>query len=146
MGTPTRRTGLPKHISDSTTHVGQDHVATRVLLVLGTNNYLHRLENAAEQATRTPLDYTGQAGEQHRSDRSMLAKSETFHKRPLLRSGWCSLPFRPVQDKKSQIHQTDLPSSKLNLTRNSRNMRQQGTHQDVHRAKLNSKSALIRPE
>jgi hypothetical protein len=31
-----------------TTQVGQDHAATGVLLALGTNNQLHRLENAAE--------------------------------------------------------------------------------------------------
>jgi hypothetical protein len=51
MEAPTRRTRLPKHISDSTTQVGQDYVATGVLLALGTNNHLHKLENAAEQAT-----------------------------------------------------------------------------------------------
>jgi hypothetical protein len=72
MGTPTRRTRLPKHVSDPTTQVGQDHAATRVLLVLGTNNHLHELENAAELATRATLTYTGQTGEQHRSDRSLL--------------------------------------------------------------------------
>jgi hypothetical protein len=48
MRTPTRRTQLPNHISDSTTQVSQDHAATRVLLVLGTNNHIHRIENAAE--------------------------------------------------------------------------------------------------
>jgi hypothetical protein len=37
METPTRRTQLPTHISDSTTQVGQDHKATGVLLILGTN-------------------------------------------------------------------------------------------------------------
>jgi hypothetical protein len=52
MKTPTRRTRLPNHVSDSTTQVGLDHVATRVLLVLGTNNHLHGLENATEQTTR----------------------------------------------------------------------------------------------
>jgi hypothetical protein len=31
-----------------TNQVGQDHVATRVLLALVTNNQLHGLENAAE--------------------------------------------------------------------------------------------------
>jgi hypothetical protein len=72
MGTPTRRTRLSKHVSDSTTQVGQDHVATGVLLVLGTNNHLHLLDNAAEQATRAPLNCTGQTDEQHRSDRSLL--------------------------------------------------------------------------
>jgi hypothetical protein len=34
---PTRWTRLPTHISDSTTQVGQDHIATGVLLILGTN-------------------------------------------------------------------------------------------------------------
>ena len=37
MRTPTRRTRLPTHVSDPTTQVGQDHAATGVLLVLGTN-------------------------------------------------------------------------------------------------------------
>jgi hypothetical protein len=63
MGTPTRQTWLPKHVSDSTTHVGQDHPATGVLLVLGTNNHLQLLENAAEQATRAPLNCTDHTGE-----------------------------------------------------------------------------------
>jgi hypothetical protein len=71
MGT-TRRTQLPKHVSDLTTQVGQDHATTRVLLVLGTNNHLHKLKNAAELATRATLTYTGQTGEQHRSNRSLL--------------------------------------------------------------------------
>jgi hypothetical protein len=51
MRTPTRRIQLPNHASDSTTQVGQDHTATGVLLVLGTNNHLHGLENATELAT-----------------------------------------------------------------------------------------------
>jgi hypothetical protein len=34
---PTRWTRLPTHVSDSTIQVGQDHVATGVLLILGTN-------------------------------------------------------------------------------------------------------------
>jgi hypothetical protein len=92
MGTPTRRTRLPKHVSDSTTQVGQDHIATKVLLVLGTNNHLHLLENTMEQATRAPLDYTGQAGEQHQWNRSLLTKYENLHRRPLHRLGWCSSP------------------------------------------------------
>jgi hypothetical protein len=78
-----------------TTHVGQDHAATGVLLALGTNNQLHGLENATEQQLEphwpTPVrpvsttgqtgptgetwelpqkgPYTGQAGVAHRSDR-----------------------------------------------------------------------------
>jgi hypothetical protein len=52
-----------KHVSDSTTQVGHNHIATGVLLVQGTNNHLHRLENAVELATRAPLAYRGQASE-----------------------------------------------------------------------------------
>jgi hypothetical protein len=44
-------TANPKHVSDSTTQVGQDRVGTRVLLVLGTNTHRTLLKNAAEQAT-----------------------------------------------------------------------------------------------
>jgi hypothetical protein len=95
MRTPARRTRLPKHVSDSTTKIGQNHTITGVLLVLGTNNHLHRLENAAEQqlernwptpvrpvsttgqtgpcwqnlGTSTEGPYTDQAGVAHRSDR-----------------------------------------------------------------------------
>jgi hypothetical protein len=52
-----------------TTQVDQSHVATGVLLALGTNKQLHRPENAAEHQTRASLTYTAQAGEHHRSDR-----------------------------------------------------------------------------
>jgi hypothetical protein len=135
MRTPTRRTGLPKHVSDLTTQVGHDHPTTEVLLVLGTNKHLHLLENAAELATRAPLGYTGQAGEQHRSDRSLLEKPENFHRRPLHRSGWCSTPIRPVQARKLQIHQIDLPSSELNQTRNGSHTRQHEAHQNIHPSK-----------
>jgi hypothetical protein len=68
-----------------------------------------------------PLTHTGHIGEQHRSDRSLLAKPGNFHRRPLHRSGWCSSPVRPVQVRKLRIHQTGLPSSKLTQTRNSSN-------------------------
>jgi hypothetical protein len=135
METTTRWTRLPKHISDSTTQVGQDHAATGVLLVLGTNNHLHLLENAAEQGTWAPLHCTGLTDEQHRSDRFLLAKSENFHRRTLHRSGCCSSPVRPIQARKSQIHQRDQPSPKPDQTRNRSNTRQLGTHQDVHPSK-----------
>jgi hypothetical protein len=135
METTTRWTRLPKHVSDSTTQVCQDHTATKVLLVLGTNNHLHPLENAVEQETQSPLHCTGHTSEQHQSDRSLLAISENFHRRPLHRSGQCSSPVRPVQAKKSQIHQIDLPSPKTDHTRNSSDTGQQGPHKDVHSSK-----------
>jgi hypothetical protein len=53
-----------------TTQVVQDHAATGVLLVLGTNNQLLGPENTSEHKPRAPLTYTGQVGEHHRSDRS----------------------------------------------------------------------------
>jgi hypothetical protein len=63
-----------------TTQVGQDHATTGVLLALGTNNQPHRPENAAEQQTRALLTYTDQAGEHHRSNRSLLVKAGDFHR------------------------------------------------------------------
>jgi hypothetical protein len=56
MTTPTRRTRQSKHVSDSTTQVGQDHVATGVLMDLGTNNHQNLPENAAERATQAVPD------------------------------------------------------------------------------------------
>jgi hypothetical protein len=85
-----------------TTQVGQAHAATRVLLDLGTNSQPHRPENAAEHKTRASLTYTGQAGEHHRLDRSLLVKPGHFHKTTLHRSGGCNTPVRPVLARKPQ--------------------------------------------
>jgi hypothetical protein len=63
MRIPTRWTQLPKHVSDSTTQVSQDHAATGVLLVLGINNHQSLPENAAEKPTRAATGL-------HQSDRS----------------------------------------------------------------------------
>jgi hypothetical protein len=62
-----------------TTQVGQDHATTRVLLALGANKQLHRPEKAVEHQPRASLTNTGQAGEHHRSDLSLLVKPENFH-------------------------------------------------------------------
>jgi hypothetical protein len=72
-----------------TTQVGQDHAATGVLLTLETNNRPHGPENAAEHKPRALLTYTGQAGEHHWSDRSLLVKTGDFHKT-------APAPIRPV--------------------------------------------------
>jgi hypothetical protein len=80
------RTRLPTHVSDSTTQVGQDHVAIGELLVLGTNTQptepkltnthsgtLHDLLPALHRSDRwpapvrpvtlvKPVDKVGQAG------------------------------------------------------------------------------------
>jgi hypothetical protein len=85
-----------------TTQIGQAHAATGVLLDLGTNSQPHRPENAAEHKTRASLTYTGQAGEHHRSDRSLLVKPDDFHITALHRSGRCDTPVRPVQARKPQ--------------------------------------------
>jgi hypothetical protein len=66
-----------------TTQVGHDHATTGVLLALGTNNQPDRLENAAEHKTRALLTYTGQVGEHHRSDRSLLVKPTLTPVRPV---------------------------------------------------------------
>jgi hypothetical protein len=84
------------------TQVGQAHVATRVLLDLETNSQPHRPENATEHKTRASLTYTGQVGEHHQSDRSLLVKPGDFHRTALHRSGKWNTPVRPVQARKPQ--------------------------------------------
>jgi hypothetical protein len=118
-----------------TTQVGQAHAATAVLLDLGTKPQPHRPENAAEHKTRVSLTYTDQAGEHHRSDRSLLVKTGDFHRTALT-------PVRPVYhtgqtgpSQKAPKHQTGLPSSKTTQTRNRSNTGQQWTHPNVHQSK-----------
>jgi hypothetical protein len=85
-----------------TTQTGQVHVATRVLLNLGTNFPPHRPKNAAEHQTSSPLTNTGQTGEHHRSDQSLLVKLGNFHRKAPHRSNRCNPPDRPVSYKKPQ--------------------------------------------
>jgi hypothetical protein len=70
-----------------TTQVCQVHAATGVLLDLGTNSQPQSPENAAEHKTQASLTYTGQAGEHHRSDRSLLVNPSDFRRIALHRSG-----------------------------------------------------------
>jgi hypothetical protein len=93
-----------------TTQVGQAHTATAVLLNLGTNSQPYRPENAAEHKTRALLTYTGQAGEHHRSDRSLLVKPGDFHSQPLHRSDR-SKPESPKTPNRPTELQTD-PNTK----------------------------------
>jgi hypothetical protein len=59
-----------KPVSDSTTQVGQDHVATRVLLVLGTNTQTHKPNTPNTQWKTGQLAvWVGQADGSCRSDR-----------------------------------------------------------------------------
>jgi hypothetical protein len=61
-----------------TTQVGQAHIATGVPLDLGTNTQPSP-ENATEHQTSSLETNTGQTGEHHRSDRSLLVKLGNFH-------------------------------------------------------------------
>jgi hypothetical protein len=140
METPTRWTRLPEHVVDSATQVVQDHVATRVLLVIGTNNHLDILENTAEQATRAPLECTGQSGPSW----SNLAKPENFHRRLLHRLGRCSSLVRPFQAKKFQSTEQTYRAPKqtkleTTATRDNRELTKTFT-----RVKLNQGSASVR--
>jgi hypothetical protein len=88
-----------------TTQVSQVHAATRVLLNLGTNFQPHRPENPAEHQNSSPLTNTGQTGEtgeHHWSDRSLLVKPGDFHRIAPHWSGWCNTPVRPVSARKPQ--------------------------------------------
>jgi hypothetical protein len=62
-----------------TTKVGQAHVATGVPLDLGTNTQSSDPRNAAEHQSSSLQTHTGQTGEHHRSDRSLLVKLSNFH-------------------------------------------------------------------
>jgi hypothetical protein len=52
--------------------------------------------------TSSPLTNTGQTGEHHRSDWSLLVRLGDFHRKAPQRSGWCNTPVRPVTAKKPQ--------------------------------------------
>jgi hypothetical protein len=85
-----------------TTQVGQVHATTGVLLNLGTNFQPHRPENAAEHQNSSPLSNTGQTGDHHQSDWSLLVKLGDFHRMAPHRSGRCNIPVRPVSARKPQ--------------------------------------------
>jgi hypothetical protein len=76
-----------------------------------------RPENAAEHQTSSLQTNTGQAGEPHRSDRSLLVKLGNFQQVAPHRSDWWDTPVRPVTAWKPKApnrptdHQTD-PNSK----------------------------------
>jgi hypothetical protein len=61
-----------------------------------------RPENAAEHQTSSPLTNTGQTGEHHQSDRSLLVKLVDFHRKAPHRLGRCNTPVRPVTTRKPQ--------------------------------------------
>jgi hypothetical protein len=91
-----------QHTSRLTTQVGQVHAATKVLLNLGTNSQPHKPENAAEHQNSSPLTNTGQTGEHHRSDQSLLVKPGDFHRMAPHRSGRCNTPVKPISARKPQ--------------------------------------------
>jgi hypothetical protein len=61
-----------------TAQVGQAHVATGVPLDLGTNTQPSDPRNASENQTLSLQTHTGQTGEHHQSDRSLLMKLSNF--------------------------------------------------------------------
>jgi hypothetical protein len=79
-----------------------------------------------------PVEHTGQTG----PCEITLTETEDFHRRLLHQSGWCSTPVRPVQAKKPQIHEPNLPGPKLKQTRNNNHTTHQGTHEHVHLSKI----------
>jgi hypothetical protein len=62
-----------------TTKVGQAHVATGVPLDLGTNTQPSDPRTQRKNQTSSLQTHTGQSGEHHRSDRSLLVKLSNFH-------------------------------------------------------------------
>jgi hypothetical protein len=96
----------------SLTHhpIGQIHIATGVLLNLGTNFQPYRPENAAEHQTSSPLTNTGQTGEHHRSDRSLLVKLGDFHRKAPHRSDRCNTP-----SDRSQLESSKTPNRPTEL-------------------------------
>jgi hypothetical protein len=109
-----------------------------VLLVLGTNNHLHRLENAAELATRALLTYIGQASEQHKLDRSLLAKPKNFHRRTLHWSDR-SKPGNPKSTKQA-YRAPKLTKLETSATRDNTKHTEMFTQGKTHTA-----TALVRP-
>jgi hypothetical protein len=81
--------------------------------------------------TSSPLTNTGQTGEDHRSNWSLLVRLDEFHKKASHRSSRWDTPVRPFLARKPPNHQTGLPTTKLTQTRNSCNTGQQQTHPDV---------------
>jgi hypothetical protein len=134
METPTRWTRLPTHVSAhypswSSPHSHWSATGPR------DQHIIFRPENAAENQSLSLQTNTGQTGEHHRSDRSLLVRVGNFHYVASHRSGRCNTPVRPVQAWEPPNHHTGLPTSKLTQTRNSGNTGQQQTHPDVHPSK-----------
>jgi hypothetical protein len=69
-------------------------------------------ENAAEHQTSSPLTNTGQTGEHHQSDRSLLVKLGDFHRKAPHRSDW-SQPESPKTPNRQTELQTDPNSKQL---------------------------------
>jgi hypothetical protein len=150
METPTRRTRLPTHISNSLTKLGQVHAATEVLLDLGTNKQppepkhtnmhsgnLHGLRPVLHQSDRwpapvrpvtpfRPVDRAGQAGG-YSSRTTSVPESLSDFSRPWNKNTPKTQPARkenPTQNLTKQ-HQTDQEQTSSTKT-------QRHTSQAVH--------------
>jgi hypothetical protein len=103
-----------------------------------------RPENAAEHQTSSPLTNTGQTGEHHWSDQSLLRKLSDFHRK--VHIGQIDATHQSDRSQpESPKHQTGQPSSKPTQTRNSCNTGQQRTHPDVHPSKNPIGVAPVKP-
>jgi hypothetical protein len=101
MKSPTRRTRLP-HTSPTHYPNWPSPRSHWSATEPRSQHTTFRPENAAEHQTSSPLTNTGQTGEHHRSDRSLLVKLGDFHREAPHRSGRCNTPVRPVTARKPQ--------------------------------------------
>jgi hypothetical protein len=102
-----------------------------------------RPENVAEHQTLSPLTNTGQTGEHHRSDRSLLVKLGDFHRKASHRSGRYNTPVRPVIARKPQnTKQAYRPPNRPKLetaptqdnSKHTQTFTRAKTHQGLHRS------------
>jgi hypothetical protein len=126
-----------------TTQVCQVHTATAVPLNLGTNSQPHKPENAAKHQNSSPLTNTGQTGEHHQSDRSLLVKPGDFHRMTSHRSGRCNTPVRPIsarmpQNTKQAYRAPNRPNLETVATQDNnehtQTFRRAKTQQGLHRS------------
>jgi hypothetical protein len=111
-----------------------------------------RPENAAEHQTSSLLTNTGQTGEHHRSDRSLLVKLGDFYREAPHWSDQCNTPVRPVSAKKPLNTKQDnrapnRPKLETAATQDNSEHTQTftraKTHQGLHRS--DRSRALVRP-
>jgi hypothetical protein len=132
-----------KHVSGSTTQVGQDHVAIVVLLVLGTktqpsepkhtNTHNRNMQGLLPVLHLSDLvcaghtGDTGQTGEKCRSGRWLQKPGNKCSRKP-----WNKTTSKTQTARKENPTQNLAKLLEIYQELNSSNTWQQGTHQDVH--------------